>query len=69
MSLVTYHLDGFSARGCLLSTAAASIARDLRLHRLDANNELSTENEASVRVLIDREVKRRVFWYIASTDW
>ena len=70
MSFVTYHLDGFSARGRFLSTAAASIARELRLHRLDAEIETSTvENESSVRCLIDREVKRRVFWYIASTDW
>ncbi|TAQ84486.1 hypothetical protein B7494_g7197 [Chlorociboria aeruginascens] len=69
MSLVTYHLDGYSARGRLLSTAAASIARDLRLHQLDAYNESSLENETRVSVLIDREVKRRVFWYITSNDW
>ena len=70
MSYVTYHLDGFSTRGRLLSTAATSIARELRLHRLDADNESSdAENEPSHRVFIEREVKRRVFWHIASTDW
>ena len=69
MSYVIFHLDGFSARGRLLSVAAASIARDLRLHRLDADTEFPAEKETSVRVLIDREVKRRVFWYIASRDW
>ena len=70
MSFVTYHLDGFSARGRLLTTAAASIARELRLHRLDADNESSAAgNETSIRFLIDREVKRRVFWHIVSTDW
>jgi hypothetical protein len=69
MSYVTYHLDGFSARGRHLSTAAASIARDLRLHRLDADNESPTERETSLHVLIDRKAKRRVFWHIASTDW
>lgn len=70
MSFVAYHLDGFSARGRLLLTAATSIARELRLHRLDANNESSVVgSETNIRLLIDREVKRRVFWHIASTDW
>ncbi|XXG98040.1 hypothetical protein Hte_004357 [Hypoxylon texense] len=69
MSFVTFHLDGFSARGRILSTAAASIARDLRLHRLDAADEQIAESEPSVRALIDREIKRRVFWHIATSDW
>jgi hypothetical protein len=70
MSFVTYHLDGFSARGRLLSTTATSIARELRLHQLDDGYDTSaTKSESSARTLIDREVKRRTFWYIASTDW
>ncbi|KAE8440763.1 hypothetical protein EG329_006598 [Mollisiaceae sp. DMI_Dod_QoI] len=70
MSFVAYHLDGFSARGRLLSAAAAAIARELRLHRLDANNESSAAGEeTNIRVLIEREIKRRVFWHIAATDW
>lgn len=70
MSFVTYHLQGYSARGRLLLTMAASIAIELRLHRVDANIESSSsENQLSVRSLIDLEVKRRVFWYIAATDW
>ncbi|KAI2779366.1 hypothetical protein F4815DRAFT_446400 [Daldinia loculata] len=69
MSLLSFHLDGFSARGRLLSTTAASIARDLRLHRLDAEDENTAEKVSSVRVLIDREVRRRVFWHITAEDW
>lgn len=70
MSYVTYHLDGFSARGRLLSTVAASIAKDLRLHRLDAESLLSSKDQPiSLRESIDREVKRRVFWHITATDW
>jgi len=69
MSYVTYHVDGFSARGRLLSTTAASMARDLRLHRLDADTESVAERETSIGSLIDHEVKRRVFWHITSTDW
>ncbi|KAF8847308.1 hypothetical protein BDZ45DRAFT_699308 [Acephala macrosclerotiorum] len=70
MSYVSYHLDGFSARGRLLSTAAVSMARELRLHRLDADNESSTtSDQSSIRDMIDRELKRRVFWHVVSTDW
>ncbi|KAI8956676.1 hypothetical protein F5Y11DRAFT_365003 [Daldinia sp. FL1419] len=69
MSLLSFHLDGFSARGRLLSTTAASMARDLRLHRLDAEDEHPTGKDDDVRTLIDREVKRRVFWHITAEDW
>ncbi|KAM0810362.1 putative C6 zinc finger domain [Seiridium cardinale] len=69
MSYVTYHIDGPSARGRLLATTATSIARDLRLHRLDANGEDPMNIETNPRVLIEQEVKRRVFWHIAATDW
>lgn len=70
MSFVTYHLDGFSARGRFLAGAALSIARELRLHRLDVGTDPRTaDNDNSPRNLIDREVRRRVFWQITSTDW
>ncbi|KAI2469132.1 hypothetical protein F4781DRAFT_236260 [Annulohypoxylon bovei var. microspora] len=69
MSLVIFHLDGFSARGRLMLTTAVSIARDLGLNRLDAEDESPAEDEYSVRASIDREVKRRVFWHITTEDW
>lgn len=69
LSHVFFHLEGFSARGRLLLTTAASIAKDLRLHRLDIDDGESVEQETEVCVLIEREITRRVFWYIASTDW
>lgn len=69
MSFATFQLDGFSARGRILLMDAISIARDLGLHRLDADLESSIESENDVRHFIDHEVKRRVFWYIASTEW
>ena len=64
MTFATFHLDGFSARGRFLSAAAISIARDLRLHLVDAEPELPAEGETGARNLVDREVKRRVFWMI-----
>ncbi|KAI1841778.1 hypothetical protein JX266_012045 [Neoarthrinium moseri] len=69
LSFVTYHLDGFSARGRYMSTAAISGARELRLHRLDTEAGSIDESRLSPRDMIDREVKRRVVWHLTATDW
>ena len=69
MSFVMFHLDGFSTRGRVLANTAASIARDLRLHQIDADEYSTAEKEFDLRALVAREVKRRVFWHIAATDW
>lgn len=66
MAFVSYHLDGFSARGRMLTTIAIGIARELRLHQMDAN---STEYKTGIRSLIDLEIRRRVFWHLTLTDW
>jgi len=68
MGFVVYHLDGFSARGRSLSAAAMVIARDLRLHRVDGEEAVSDTN-LTVEAIIEREVIRRVWWHITSTDW
>ncbi|KAI0466577.1 fungal-specific transcription factor domain-containing protein [Xylaria cf. heliscus] len=68
MSYVTYHLDGFSARYRHLLAIAVSMAQDLGLHRLDSNDYTLTSH-TSLRVLIDHEVKRRVYWHLISSDW
>jgi hypothetical protein len=67
MSHVTFHFDGFSARGRLLFATAAAIAKDMCLHKLDANQ--SVNLDISIRCMVDREVKRRLFWYLAASDW
>ncbi|KAI8629883.1 hypothetical protein F5Y19DRAFT_484325 [Xylariaceae sp. FL1651] len=69
MSYVTYHLDGFSARYRQISALATSIARDIGLHRLDADDYTPTNGDISIRILIDREVKRRVYWHLVAEDW
>jgi hypothetical protein len=68
MSLTLSHIDGFSARSRMLFSSALSMARDLRLHRLD-EREVSTDTPNDARLLVENEIKRRVFWYIASEDW
>jgi hypothetical protein len=65
MSFVTYHLDGFSARNRYVAAMAASVAKDLGLHRLDANS----PDPLDLHAVISDRVKRRVFWHIVSTDW
>ena len=66
MTYVTYHLDGPSRRGRDLAGSAASIAKELKLHRLDADGNAKT---SQTRQVIDLEIKRRIFWHIVATDW
>jgi len=68
MAFVVYHLDGFSARGRSLCAAAMVIARDLRLHRIDDGDAVPDIN-LTTEAIIEREVMRRVWWHITSTDW
>jgi hypothetical protein len=69
LSFSSIHIEGFSARARLLSSSAGFIARELGLHRLDVEAESFSEHKPRARDLVVREVKRRVFWDIASTDW
>jgi hypothetical protein len=66
MAFVSYHLDGFSARGRMLTTIAIGIATELRLHQMDAD---PPNDETNIRCLVDREIQRRVFWHVTLTDW
>lgn len=68
MGFVVYHLDGFSARGRSLSSAAVVIARDLRLHRVD-DGDAVPDRDLNTEAMVEREVRRRVWWHITATDW
>ena len=68
MSLALSHIDGFSTRSKMLFSSALSMARELRLHRLDESRS-SEDRRVDARFLVGQEVKRRVFWCIASEDW
>lgn len=68
MSFMVFHLDGFSARGRSLFASAVNIGRDIRLHRVDEDGAVP-DHELSSKALIDREIKRRMWWHLASTDW
>lgn len=67
LTFVTFHLDGFSPRTRLLHSRAVGVARELRLHRTDAKHRQAPE--LGPRLLLDLELKRRVFWHLAASDW
>jgi hypothetical protein len=62
------HLDGISFQARQLHSRAITIARTLGLHMTDATRAESTEFHTQAQV-IDREIRRRVWWHLASTDW
>lgn len=63
-----YNTEGMSARACIVGFNSISIARELRLHRLDINEKDANSTTSTSDVII-AEVKRRIWWYLASSDW
>jgi hypothetical protein len=63
LSFVIASSEGFSRRCRALFTIALFIARELGLHRIDHP---ANANNAST---VQAEVGRRVWWYLAATDW
>lgn len=68
MSFVAFHHDGYSSQGRLHMSAAMALSRNLGLHRTDADPE-SEESHYTPKIKLDRELRRRVFWYLASAEW
>jgi hypothetical protein len=63
LAFVIGSTEGFSRRCRGLFTIALFIARELRLHRIDHPSNAANANT------IQAEMGRRIWWYIASTDW
>ncbi|OBT90022.1 hypothetical protein VE02_01624 [Pseudogymnoascus sp. 03VT05] len=62
-----YNNNGFSATCRLLHSNTITMARDLSLHRIDIpHRRHKTDSEADIA---EDETKRRIWWYVASTDW
>ena len=64
---LVFHIEGFSPKvRAILYTALAS-AKDLSLHRTD---DASYHQQAiSQEDIVEKEVRRRVWWHLACTDW
>lgn len=69
MTYVAFHVEGFSTLRHHHMGMSVSLATSLRLHRIDLGTDPSKLITYSLSAMIDREVKRRVFWHVASTDW
>lgn len=63
-----YHADGFSLKVRALHGSAICVARDLGLHRTDAPRNGLPEARTQADV-VDRELRRRIWWHLAATDW
>lgn len=66
LCFLVFNLEGFSVRARSLHASALTIARDLGLHKIDSP-EGREENAKESHIIV--EIKRRLWWHIASTDW
>lgn len=58
-----YNMEGTTSRYRYIQSCARAVAYELRLHLVD----LPSNNSADT--LVSREMKRRLWWHIACTDW
>ncbi|KUI65772.1 hypothetical protein VM1G_01373 [Cytospora mali] len=58
-----YNMEGLSSRFRYLHSGARAAAYELRLHLIDFPGHESSDSEFL------REMKRRIWWYLAATDW
>jgi hypothetical protein len=63
LSFVVFNFEGYTVRFRQLSSRALTMARDISLHRIDADANRCHERP------IELEIKRRVWYHIVSTDW
>ncbi|KPM45793.1 hypothetical protein AK830_g860 [Neonectria ditissima] len=68
MSFVIFNLEGISARARSIISKAIVMSRELGLHRIDHPSNTMT-SQAPRRTALEAEVGRRVWWYLAATDW
>lgn len=66
LMFLLYHMEGFTFRVRMMHAAAVTMARDLGLHKTDMHDRPPPTDQSDV---IDREVRRMLWWHLASTDW
>jgi hypothetical protein len=65
LSFLAYNIEGAPARSRSVWSSTLSRARELSLHKVDAKSStFSTQDD-----IIVHEIKRRLWWYLASSDW
>lgn len=68
LSFLAYNIEGAPARSRSLWGSTISMARELSLHKLDGSINKS-QTMRTQKEIIEYEIKRRVWWYLASSDW
>ncbi len=64
-----YNIEGCSARFKHLQTTALSVAREISLHLIDAPSYCRWETPGEMEDAATREIKRRTWWHLVTTDW
>ncbi|KEF55141.1 uncharacterized protein A1O9_08794 [Exophiala aquamarina CBS 119918] len=68
VSFLIGNIEGASQRFRSMIAVASTLARELGLHRIDQGKNYWT-TESPIRGMVDAEVGRRLWWYLAATDW
>ncbi|KAH6619310.1 hypothetical protein B0J18DRAFT_371023, partial [Chaetomium sp. MPI-SDFR-AT-0129] len=63
MTYMIHNVEGCSSRFRILHNRSLTAARELLFHLVDSPRSARNEDE------VTRELKRRIWWYIAGTDW
>ena len=65
-----YNLEGLTLRTRALLAQAVQTAKELGMHRLDSAAAITRRSGTmSIATMIDLEMKRRIWWHLAATDW
>lgn len=62
-----YHIEGYSPKIRSILASAIAAAKEIGMHKTDSH--IHTTSEDSQADVIDREMRRRVWWHLVSTDW
>ncbi|PHH91595.1 hypothetical protein CDD83_11064 [Cordyceps sp. RAO-2017] len=67
VTFLIYHMETFSPIVRNLHVASVCAAKDIGLHMVDSPSRLMSNPTRDQ--IVEREIRRRVWWHICSTDW
>jgi hypothetical protein len=68
VSFIICNMEGLSHRYRSMIATALTMARELGLHRLDQKKNAEASGSQKPNI-VEAETGRRVWWYLAATDW